>query len=68
MKKEKRRVVKQARGPIAKKIRDLKEDWVVEVEIENKKRKTKRCRNIDINEHLLKIEGDCSYKWCLKVR
>jgi len=30
MKKEKRRVVKQASGPIAKKIRDLKEDWVME--------------------------------------
>ena len=37
------------------------------MEIENKKRKTKGCRSIGINEHLLKIEGDYLYKWYLKV-
>ena len=73
MKKKKGRVIEQDRRPIAKKIKEivkemsLKENWVVEVEIENKKRKTKKYRNMGIDRYLLKIKEDCPYEQCLKI-
>jgi len=53
LEKEKKRVVKQAKKPIAKKVREVVK--VVEAE---KKKKAKSCKNTDMDEHLLKIEKD----------
>ena len=69
IKKEKKRVVEQAKRPIAKNIREIVEkDWIVEVEIEKKREKAKRCKYIYIDRYLLKIEESYPCKWCLKAK
>ena len=52
LKTEKKRVVKQAKKTIAKKVREIVK--IVEAE----KKKAKSCKNTDMDEHLLKIEKD----------
>jgi len=70
MKKEKKKVVKQAKGPMAKKVRkmvvkmSLEKDWIQEVEVVKKKREVKECDNMGIDRHPLKIEKSSLYEWC----
>ena len=62
IKKQKRKVVEQAKEPIVKKVREVieeefsEEDQVQKIEIMKKKEKAKRYRNTGTNRYLLKME------------
>ena len=68
IKKQKRKVVEQAKEPIVKKVREVieeefsEEDQVQEMKIMKKKEKAKRYRNTGTNRYLLKMEESYFYK------
>jgi len=69
MKKEKKKTVKQAKRPMAKKARNmvvkmfLEKDWIQEVEVV-KKGEEKEYDNMGMDRHPLKIKRSSLYEWC----